>query len=76
MAAVIVLLPRTERGREILDELERQTDQTASEINDFTGERTYYLGATAAGPEAFDAMLDRLLPDWRAHVERVTRDDQ
>jgi hypothetical protein len=67
MAAVIALRPYGERGREILDKLEEQTEMKPIEILD-DDTRRYQLTATDAGADAFDPMLDKIEPDWRFHV--------
>ncbi len=67
MAAVIALRPNGERGREILDKLEEQTEMKPIEVLD-DDTRRYQLSATDAGADAFDPMLDKIEPDWRFHV--------
>jgi hypothetical protein len=67
MAAVIALRPDTDRGREILDELEQQTQIRPEKVLG-DGTRRYYLDAQDAGIDAFDPMLDKIDPDWRSHL--------
>jgi hypothetical protein len=69
MAAVIALRPDTERGAEILDELEEQTDMRPTEVL-HDGTRGYYLDAANAGVDDFDPMLDKIDRDWRQHVTK------
>jgi hypothetical protein len=67
MAAVIALRPYGERGREILDKLEEQTEMKPIEVLD-DDTRRYQLTGTDAGADAFDPMLDKIERDWRFHV--------
>jgi hypothetical protein len=67
MAAVIALRPNGERGREILDKLEEQTEMKPIEVLD-DDTRRYHLTATDAGADALDPMLDKIERDWRFHV--------
>jgi hypothetical protein len=53
----------TDRGAEILDELEQRTGQMP--YLESTAERRYSLTAEDVGPDGFDAMLDRISSDWR-----------
>jgi hypothetical protein len=69
MAAVIALRPGSERGAEILDELEEQTDMRPTEVLP-DGTRGYYLDAASAGVDDFDPMLDKIDRDWREHVTK------
>jgi hypothetical protein len=70
MAAVIWFTPLTDRGRELLDELERQTEHSPTEVRE-NGARCYYLSAAGVGMEGFDAMLDSMDSDWREHLTRT-----
>ena len=70
MAAAITLAPLDDRGREILDELQRQLDVAWEDLHD--GARKYTLLQSQATVNAFDAPLDRIAPDWREHVANVT----
>jgi hypothetical protein len=45
MAAIVELTPLTDRGAELLDELERRTEFLPFKTNDRTGSRTYHLNA-------------------------------
>jgi hypothetical protein len=67
MAAVIAIRPETNRGREILDELEKRTEMHPEQVVD-DGTRRYYLSANDADVDAFDPMLDKIDPGWRDHV--------
>jgi hypothetical protein len=69
MAAEIQLVPHDDRGLELLDELERQTEERPFKTNTRTGARTYYL--QSAGTDGFDAMLDRIEPNWRQYLSRT-----
>lgn len=69
MAAVIALRPNSDRGREILDALEKRTEMRPMEpgvLDD--GTRRYYLDAQDADVDAFDPMLDKIDRDWRHHL--------
>lgn len=67
MAVVIALCPETERGRQILDELEKQTHMhPMKELEN--GTRRYHLSAEDADVDAFDPMLNEIDSDWRHHV--------
>ena len=66
MAAKIALRPDDDRGREILDELERRIAAWPEQLDD--GTRRYYLDAPDADVDAFDPMLDKIDPEWRYHV--------
>lgn len=66
MAAEIDLHPRTDRGDEILDELEQRTKIEPERRED--GTRRYYLNAEDADVHAFDPMLDKIASDWREHI--------
>jgi hypothetical protein len=73
VAAVISLLPKTDRGAEILSELEAQTGTKPKELLDKT--RCYYLDAldpAAVDVNAFNPMLDKIDPDWHSHVTNWT----
>jgi hypothetical protein len=67
MTVVIAALADTERGREILDELEEQTDMRAMQVLD-DGTRRYQLDAEDASVADLDPMLHRIDPDWRNHM--------
>ena len=69
MAAVIALRPDTERGAEILDQLEEQTDMRPTEVL-HDGTRGYYLDAANTGVDDFDPRLDKIDRDWREHVTK------
>jgi hypothetical protein len=67
MAAVIALRPETDRGREILDELEKRTRMQPEQPLD-DGTRRYHLNAPDADVDAFDPMLDKIDLAWRDHL--------
>ena len=68
MAAEIALHPDDDRGREILDELEKQTEVPPDEVDD-DGTRRYYLHGEGTDVNALDPMLDKIEENWRDHVE-------
>jgi hypothetical protein len=68
MAAVIALRPETDRGSEILDQLEQVTEVKPTEIDD-DGTRRYNLSAEDADTDAFDPMLNKVDENWRDHIE-------
>jgi hypothetical protein len=70
MAAVIWITPLTDHGKELLDELEKATEHSPTQIRD-DGSRSYYLSATGVGVDAFDAKLDSADPNWREHLTRT-----
>ena len=69
MAAVIALRPNDDRGTEILDELESETEMKPTEVID-DGTRRYYVRGTDTDVDAFDSMLDKIDSEWREHVTR------
>ena len=68
MPAVIALRPEDDRGREILDKLEKQTEVQPEQVID-DGTRRYHLHGKGVYVSALDPMLDKIDPDWRDHVE-------
>ena len=70
MAAEIALRANDDRGREIVDELEKQTEVKPTEVMG-DGTRRYYLSAMAAGVDALDPMLDKIASDWRDHLTNL-----
>ncbi len=68
MVAVIALRPEDDRGREILDKLEKQTEVQPEQVID-DGTRRYHLHGEGVYVSALDPMLDKIDPDWRDHVE-------
>lgn len=67
MAVVIALCPETERGRQILNELEKHTHtHPMRQLED--GTRRYHLKAEDADVDAFDPILNEIDSDWRHHV--------
>jgi hypothetical protein len=71
MSVVIELVPHDVRGFTILDELESETGHLPVKTH-AQGARTYYL--QNAGPDGFDATLERIAPDWRAHLARTQQE--
>lgn len=69
MAAIVELRPLTERGAEILDELEMRTKMQPFEMGE-QGARRYHLSSSDAGVDGFDPMLEKIDPSWREHVSR------
>jgi hypothetical protein len=71
MAAVVQLIPYDDRGREIIEKLEEEgTQEQRVEIRKY-GIREYNLRARNLGMVGFDAMLNRIDPDWREHLGRT-----
>jgi hypothetical protein len=68
MSAMVCFRVHGDRGKEILEELERQTDLQSVETP--MGEREFFLSSSTAGVDGFDAMLDRIASDWRDHLSR------
>ena len=68
MANVITLRPETDRGREILDEVEARTEMRPIEPVADDGTRRYYLHAVDADVDALEPVLDKIDQDWRSHV--------
>jgi hypothetical protein len=69
MAAVIALRPEDDRGREILDELEKRTEVQPEQVID-DGTRRYHLHGKGVYVSSLDPMLDRIDLDWRDHVTK------
>ena len=71
MAVVVQLIPYHDRGREIIERLEEEgTQEQRVEIRKY-GIREYNLRARNLGMVGFDAMLNRIDPDWREHLGRT-----
>jgi hypothetical protein len=68
MANVITLRPETDRGREILDEVEARTEMRPTEPVADDGTRRYYLHAVDADVDALEPVLDKIDRDWHSHV--------
>jgi hypothetical protein len=62
----IQLTPHTDRGRELLEQLE--ATGVYAFRTDAEGTRTYALDGTGAA--GFDQTLERLDPAWRDHLRR------
>jgi hypothetical protein len=69
MSVVIELIPLSDHGRDLLDELEEKTDK-GFKTAEATGARTYYL-ESADSTEAFEPMLDQIDADWREYLTRT-----
>jgi hypothetical protein len=67
MPAVVELTPLTQRGRNLLDKLERSTGLLPFKTSDASGARRYYL-AGWANVDGFQAALDRIEPSWAPHL--------
>ncbi len=67
MVVVIALHPEDDRGREILDKLEKQTEVQPEHVVD-DGTRRYHLHGQGVYVSALAPMLDKIDPDWRDHV--------
>ncbi len=67
---MIWFMPLSDRGRELMDDMERQTEHSPTQVRD-DGSRCYYLSAEGAGVEAFDEKLDAMDADWREHLTRA-----
>ena len=59
MVAVIALRPEDDRGREILDKLEKQTEVQPEQVID-DGTRRYHLHGEGVYVSALDPMLDKI----------------
>ena len=68
-SSIVTLRALDERGSEIIEELEKATQQAPTEVVEATDERRYYL--RSADVNGFDAMLDRIDPNWAEHVARI-----
>jgi 5-methylcytosine-specific restriction endonuclease McrA len=67
MEVVIAFRPETERGRDILDQLERETDLQPDHVAE-DGTRRYHIAAPDVDIDYFDSKLDRIAWEWRSHV--------
>jgi hypothetical protein len=74
MAAAIVYVPRDDRGKEILDELEEKTQVLGAPSDHAPDAREYHLMADAADVHAFEPMLDGIAPDWPDHLTLASPD--
>lgn len=68
-SSIILLIPQSEYGRVLVDELERGTHLPPFHADGATGARMYDL--ETVGVEGFDAALARLSPDWERHLTRI-----
>jgi hypothetical protein len=67
MTVVIALLPKTDRGRRILDDLEVRFDLWPMQIVG-DGTRRYGTGQGGADVDGFDSWLDQVDQGWRDHL--------
>ena len=70
MGKQVEFTTRNERGRQILDSLERETGMPASISSD--SRRAYNLGAGKLDADALLRALRRLAPDWYEHMSYLT----
>ncbi|MGI9557025.1 MAG: hypothetical protein ACR2N5_03690 [Solirubrobacterales bacterium] len=70
MPAVVRLLPTTDTGAELLDELERRSGIKPMEGTQKDGSRVYWVDTDDAGIDTFDSMLDAIDPSWQEHLSR------
>jgi hypothetical protein len=70
MSAEVQFTPLSEKGSELLDQLEQRTG-VLPYLTISDGTRTYWLSAVDVGVMGFDAMLDRIDPTWREHLSRT-----
>jgi hypothetical protein len=66
----IALRANDDRGQEIVDELEKQTEVPPDEVDD-DGTRRYYLHGEGTDVNALDPMLDKIASDWRDHLTNL-----
>ena len=67
MSALIALLPTTDRGRRILDDLEVRFELWPMQIVG-DGTRRYENDHGGADVDGFEPLLDRVDGGWRDHV--------
>jgi hypothetical protein len=67
MPAIVELTPLTHRGQELLGDLEAKTGLLPFKTSDVSGRKRYYLEGSA-NVDGFQAALDRLEPNWVAHL--------
>jgi hypothetical protein len=67
MPAIVELTPLTQRGQQLLDELEAKTGLLPFKTTGASGAKTYYLQASA-NVGGFRAALQRIEPNWVAHL--------
>lgn len=71
MAGVIRLVPLDERGRQIVEDLERKARQQPTEVQE-DGGRLYHVEGAEVSGEDFDAMLSEIDSEWQEHVTRTS----
>jgi hypothetical protein len=67
----LALQPLTDRGSEILDAMEAETTSPFRWSME-TGARSYWINGHGVPDGGFEPVLERIAPDWRAHL-RVGR---
>ena len=70
MGKQVEFTTRSERGRQILDRLERETGMPPSVSSE--SRRAYDLGAGTLDADALLHALRRLAPDWYEHMSYLT----
>jgi hypothetical protein len=70
MGEQVEFTTRSERGRQILDSLERETGVLRSVSSE--GRRAYDLGAGNLDADALLRALRRVAPDWYEHMSYLT----
>ena len=68
-SSIVLVIPQSDYGRVLVDELERGADLPPFHADRSTGARMYDL--EALGVDGFDARLERLAPNWRSHLTRM-----
>jgi hypothetical protein len=71
MGAVIELHPLDDRGKAIIDQVEKRTGHQPTELHPPDGTHVYILEADDSGPDAFDQVLRVIDENWREHVSRT-----
>jgi hypothetical protein len=70
MGKQVEFTTRSERGRQILDNLERETGMPPSDSSDTR--RAYDLGAGNLDADALLRALSRVAPNWYEHMSYLT----
>ena len=70
MGKQVEFTTRSERGRQILDNLERETGMPPSDSSE--SRRAYDLGAGNLDADALLRALSRMAPDWYEHMSYLT----
>jgi len=74
IGAVIVYVPRDQRGRDILDEVDGRTDEDWEPSDYAPDARQYTVLGEQADARAFEPTLESVDPAWRDHVTPVSLD--